>query len=170
MMSVIISRAIYTVAVLTTVVVMATSTIQSVSPMLNHHLGTTTNSGIENNNDDSCSTPEMNGINNKKELHHAQDSNPEMRQDVLSLSKSGFTTTTMILDDLRKKYHHQPLFLQAVQEMILSIDDLLDVDPVYRQAFAIITEPERTISFRVTWMDDHGQVQINRGWRIEFNR
>ena len=80
------------------------------------------------------------------------------------------STTNMILEDLREKYHHQPLFLQAVQEMILSIDDLLVDDAMYRQAFAIITEPERTISFRVTWMDDHGQVQINRGWRIEFNR
>jgi glutamate dehydrogenase (NADP+) len=93
-----------------------------------------------------------------------------MRRDVLSLSKPGFATTNMILDDLQRKYDHQPLFLQAVQEMILSIDDLLDEDPMYRQAFAIITEPERTISFRVTWMDDHGQVHINRGWRIEFNR
>lgn len=165
------SRSICTIAALTTVVVMATSTIQSAPMLNNHHLGTTTstNSGIENN-DNSCSTTEINGVDNKNDLRNVQDSNSEMRQDLLSLSKSGLTTTNLILDDLQRKYHHQPLFLQAVQEMILSIDDLLYKDPMYRQAFAIITEPERTISFRVTWMNDHGQVQINRGWRIEFNR
>jgi hypothetical protein len=74
-----------------------------------------------------------------------------------------------IVADLQVKYHHQPIFLQAVQEMARSIQDLLN-DPLYYRAFVMMTEPERTISFRVLWMDDSGQLQVNRGWRIEFNR
>ena len=100
----------------------------------------------------------------------------EMKQDDLSLLSRIPELSTMntdietILNDLQKKYHDQPLFLQAVQEMMLSIGDLLENDPLHRRAFALMTEPERTISFRVTWMDDHGHLQLNRGWRIEFNR
>lgn len=75
-----------------------------------------------------------------------------------------------ILADLQKKYAHQPTFLQAVQETALSLQDLLEENGFYRQAFAVMTEPERTISFRVPWMDDRGQLQYNRGWRVEFSR
>jgi hypothetical protein len=78
-----------------------------------------------------------------------------------------------IVSDLQQKYQHQPIFLQAVQEMVDSIQDLLldeNNNHVYRRAFAIMTEPERAISFRVMWMDDSGKLQVNRGWRIEFNR
>lgn len=76
----------------------------------------------------------------------------------------------LILSDLQKKYAHQPTFLQAVQEMALSVQDLLESDEFYRQAFAVMTEPERAISFRVPWMDDNGQMRYNRGWRVEFSR
>lgn len=86
-----------------------------------------------------------------------------------------------ILADLNRKYAHQPLFLQAVSEMALSIRDLLLVGPaatatveqksnLYSAAFAMLTEPERTISFRVPWMDDRGHMQCNRAWRVEFCR
>lgn len=77
------------------------------------------------------------------------------------------------LEDLRRKYPHQPIFLQAVEEMAVSLVDLFE-DPdkgdFYKRTFIIMTEPERAISFRVPWMDDSGIMQINRGWRIEFNR
>jgi hypothetical protein len=102
-------------------------------------------------------------------------------------SKSSYATTDSsrddsllsldtILADLKRKYSHQPTFLQAVQEMALSISDLLHDDNennnalLYRKAFAVLTEPERTIAFRVSWMDDEGQLQYNRAWRVEFNR
>jgi hypothetical protein len=82
-----------------------------------------------------------------------------------------------ILADLQRKYSHQPTFLQAVQEMALSVADLLqdndnndDSALLYRKAFAVLTEPERTIAFRVSWMDEQGQLQYNRAWRVEFNR
>ena len=81
--------------------------------------------------------------------------------------------TLSFLDDLRGKYQHQPTFLQAVEEMAQSLTDLFD-DPndgeFYKRAFLMIAEPERMISFRVTWMDDQGHIQSNRGWRVEFNR
>ena len=79
-------------------------------------------------------------------------------------------STLDILQDLRQKYKHQPIFLQAVEEMALSVADLLEQDPFYRRAFAMMTEPERTISFRVPWTDDHGHMHYNRGWRVEFSR
>lgn len=79
------------------------------------------------------------------------------------------------LDPLRKQYAHQPVFLQAVEEMAQSLRDsgIFD-DPsdgeFYRRAFLAMTEPERVIAFRVSWMDDAGNLRFNRGWRVEFNR
>lgn len=76
-----------------------------------------------------------------------------------------------IMANLQRKYSHQPVFLQSVQELFLSIQDLLlEGDDLYRKAVALLIEPERTISFRVSWMDDQGVQQANRGWRVEFNR
>lgn len=75
-----------------------------------------------------------------------------------------------LLQDLKKNYAHQPTFLQAVTEMAISLEDLLETDSFYKQAFLVMTEPERTISFRVPWMDDQGQMRHNRGWRVEFSR
>ncbi|MBC2717445.1 MAG: NADP-specific glutamate dehydrogenase [Desulfobacteraceae bacterium] len=62
-------------------------------------------------------------------------------------------------------------FHQAVEEVIETIKPVLDRNPEYRQAAVLerITEPERVIMFRVPWMDDQGQVQVNRGFRIEMN-
>jgi len=77
------------------------------------------------------------------------------------------------LNDLKAKYAHQPTFLQAVEEMALSLADLFE-DPdkgdFYKRAFLAMTEPERSISFRVTWMDDEGKMRVNRGYRVEFSR
>jgi len=76
------------------------------------------------------------------------------------------------LDPLYKKYPHQPVFLQSVQEMAISLQSLfadIDKGELYKKAFLIMAEPERTIGFRVSWMDDEGQLRWNRGWRVEFN-
>lgn len=76
------------------------------------------------------------------------------------------------LNDLKQKYSHQPVFLQSVEEMAASLHTLFD-DPehgeFYRRAFFVMTEAERTINFRVAWMDDKGNMQVNRGWRVEFS-
>lgn len=77
------------------------------------------------------------------------------------------------LDTLRAKYAHQPTFLQSVEEMAVSLLPLFE-DPdngdFHKRAFLAMAEPERMISFRVSWMDDDGKLQFNRGWRVEFNR
>jgi len=78
---------------------------------------------------------------------------------------------TDFLDNLRTQYAHQPVFLQAVDEMALSLKPLFEGEKgdYYKRAFVAIAEPERTIKFRVSWMDDSGKLQFNRGWRVEFN-
>jgi len=85
----------------------------------------------------------------------------------------GCSANLDFLDDLRQKYPHQPTFLQAVEEMALSISSLF-TDPeqgaFYQRAFLAMTEPERAISFRVPWEDDAGNMHYNRGWRVEFSR
>ena len=65
----------------------------------------------------------------------------------------------------------QPEFHQAVTEVVESIEPVLERNPEYRQAKVMerIVEPERVIMFRVPWMDDKGDVQVNRGFRIEMN-
>ncbi len=62
-------------------------------------------------------------------------------------------------------------FHQAVQEVVESIWDVYQKNPRYQKAKILerIVEPERTIIFRVPWIDDRGEVQINRGYRVEFN-
>jgi glutamate dehydrogenase (NADP+) len=62
-------------------------------------------------------------------------------------------------------------FHQAVQEVVESVWDVYDQNPRYKKAKLLerMTEPERTIIFRVPWVDDRGDVQINRGYRVEFN-
>lgn len=76
------------------------------------------------------------------------------------------------LSVLAKNYQHQPVFLQAVEEMVINLEPLFS-DPThgefYQRAFVAMTEPERTISFRVPWEDDDGTMHWSRGWRVEFN-
>jgi len=65
----------------------------------------------------------------------------------------------------------QPEFIQAVEEVVTSLMPVLDRHPHYREAKVLerIVEPERVIMFRVPWVDDSGTVQVNRGFRVEFN-
>ncbi len=66
---------------------------------------------------------------------------------------------------------NEPEFLQAVEEVAEAIIPFLEKNPKYKEAKILerIVEPERTIIFRVPWMDDAGKVQVNRGYRVEFN-
>lgn len=77
--------------------------------------------------------------------------------------------TTMEL--LRARDPHEKEFHQAVQEVVEIVQPVMDRNPQYRQdaVLARIIEPERVIMFRVPWMDDQGQVHVNRGFRIEMN-
>ena len=80
-----------------------------------------------------------------------------------------FVSTLMA--EVKAKNPAQPEFHQAVQEVAESVTLVLDRHPEYRAAKILerIIEPERAILFRVPWLDDRGQVQINRGFRIEMN-
>jgi glutamate dehydrogenase (NADP+) len=76
-----------------------------------------------------------------------------------------------IMANLKEKNPAQPEFHQAAQEVIESLELVIERNPQYRQAKIIerILEPERVIMFRVPWMDDKGEIQVNRGFRIEMN-
>ncbi len=76
-----------------------------------------------------------------------------------------------IMADLEKKNPGQPEFLQAVKEVLETIEDVVNENPKYEAANIIerIIEPDRVIKFKVQWMDDKGNVQVNRGIRVQFN-
>src|ERR671934_53105 len=76
-----------------------------------------------------------------------------------------------LISDLKAKNPAEPEFHQAVQEVVESLDLVLERRPEYRSACIIerMVEPERVVMFRVPWVDDRGTVQINRGFRIEMN-
>ena len=76
-----------------------------------------------------------------------------------------------LIAETEAKNPAQPEFIQAVEEVAESLDAVLQKEKKYRDAKILerIVEPERVIMFRVPWLDDKGEVQINRGFRIEFN-
>jgi len=75
------------------------------------------------------------------------------------------------IEKIREKDPEQYEFHQAVDEVVESVKPVLDRNFEYRQQGVLerITEPERVIMFRVPWMDDDGQVHVNRGFRVEMN-
>ena len=76
-----------------------------------------------------------------------------------------------LMSDVKAKNPGQPEFRQAVEEVAKSLDPAIQRHPKYRKAKILerLIEPERVIMFRVPWMDDQGEVQVNRGFRIEMN-
>jgi glutamate dehydrogenase (NADP+) len=78
---------------------------------------------------------------------------------------------TELMAEVKAKNPAEPEFHQAVQEVADSLSVVLDKHPEYRAAKIMerIVEPERVIMFRVPWVDDQGQVRVNRGFRIEMN-
>ncbi|MGA2461262.1 MAG: NADP-specific glutamate dehydrogenase [Candidatus Bathyarchaeia archaeon] len=79
--------------------------------------------------------------------------------------------TSKVMAEVRAKNPAEPEFHQAVQEVAESLSIVFERHPQYRSAKILerIVEPERVIMFRVPWQDDKGQVQVNRGFRIEMN-
>ena len=76
-----------------------------------------------------------------------------------------------ILNGLMWKHSTEPEFLQAVKEVLISIQDVYNQHPEFEKAKIIerLTEPERVIMFRVPWTDDAGDVHVNTGYRVQFN-
>jgi len=75
------------------------------------------------------------------------------------------------MESVRLRNGNEPEFIQAVHEVVESVMPVLEKNPRLRHAKILdrIVEPERVIMFRVPWMDDEGEVQVNRGYRVEFN-
>ncbi len=76
-----------------------------------------------------------------------------------------------VFDDVSKRSAGENEFLQAVKEVLESLEPVIEANPKY-EANGILermVEPERMISFRVSWVDDNGKVQVNRGYRVQFN-
>ena len=87
------------------------------------------------------------------------------------MSKNYHTEIEQFMNSVRSKNSHETEFLQAVQEVAEAVIPFMEEHPKYK-SFKIldrIVEPERTILFRVPWLDDKGEIQVNRGYRIEFN-
>ena len=79
--------------------------------------------------------------------------------------------TQKVLEELKARYPEQPEFIQAATEILGTIQPALDAHPEYEEAALLerLVEPERIVMFRVPWVDDQGKVQVNRGYRVEFN-
>ena len=76
-----------------------------------------------------------------------------------------------VLEATKKKNASEPEFLQTVEEVFSSLEPVINAHPEYEKASLLerIVEPERTVEFRVTWMDDNGQYHVNRGYRVQYN-
>ena len=76
-----------------------------------------------------------------------------------------------VFDGLAQRNKDQPEFLQAVEEVLSTLVPVVEARPELQKAGIIerIVEPERTVLFRVSWVDDAGKVQVNRGYRVQFN-
>ncbi len=79
--------------------------------------------------------------------------------------------TQRVAEELKARYADQPEFVQAATEVLDSIEPALAAHPEYEAAGLLerLVEPERIVMFRVPWVDDKGQVQVNRGYRVEYN-
>ena len=75
------------------------------------------------------------------------------------------------LEEIKKRNQNEPEFLQAVTEVLTSLEPVIEQNPKYESQSILerITEPERQIKFRVPWVDDNGKIQVNRGYRVQFN-
>jgi len=76
-----------------------------------------------------------------------------------------------VLDEINERYNTQPEFLQAVKEVLISLEPIINAHPEYEKAAILerMLEPERAILFRVPWINDKGEVVVNRGYRVQFS-
>jgi glutamate dehydrogenase (NADP+) len=76
-----------------------------------------------------------------------------------------------VLAKLKEKNSNEPEFIQAATEVLTTLEPVFEKHPEYEEAGLLerLVEPERQIMFRVPWVDDNGKVQVNRGYRVQFN-
>lgn len=79
--------------------------------------------------------------------------------------------TQQIMTALEARHPGEHEYLQAVREVLLSIEDVYNEHPEFERAKLIerLVEPDRIVTFRVPWVDDHGEVHVNLGYRVQFN-
>jgi glutamate dehydrogenase (NADP+) len=79
--------------------------------------------------------------------------------------------TDRVLEDVQRRYRTEPEFVQAVGEVLSTLSPVVEQHPEYEEAKILerMVEPERVLIFRVPWVDDQGEFQINRGYRVQFN-
>ena len=89
--------------------------------------------------------------------------NKLLKYDIMNIQK--------IMSSLEAKHPRELEYLQAVKEVLLSIEDIYNQHPEFEKAKIIerLVEPDRIFTFRVTWVDDKGEVQTNLGYRVQFN-
>ena len=76
-----------------------------------------------------------------------------------------------VIKNLRAKNADETEFLEVAEEVLKSLQPVIDQHPEYEKLALLerFTEPERVIIFRVPWEDDNGQIHVNRGYRVQFN-
>ena len=76
-----------------------------------------------------------------------------------------------LMETVKRRNPAEPEFHQAVEEVLLSLEPVLEQRPEYITSGVVerMVEPERIIKFRVPWVDDNGVVRVNRGFRVQFN-
>ncbi|MCI8909663.1 MAG: NADP-specific glutamate dehydrogenase, partial [Oscillibacter sp.] len=76
-----------------------------------------------------------------------------------------------VIEEVKTKHAGEPEFVQTVEEVFTSLEPVIDRHPEYEKANLLerMVEPERTISFRVSWMADDGSWHTNTGYRCQFN-
>jgi glutamate dehydrogenase (NADP+) len=89
----------------------------------------------------------------------------------MSTTQAQKTQLEAFMAEVRKRNADEPEFIQAVEEVAETVLPFIEQNPKYAEAKILerMIEPERTIIFRVPWVDDHGTIQVNRGFRVEFN-
>lgn len=87
------------------------------------------------------------------------------------LTKSTTTSLDAFMEGIRQRNPNEPEFHQAVEEWASCVVPFVNENPKYGQYGLLerLTEPDRVISFKVTWVDDKGEVQVNKGYRVQFN-
>ena len=76
-----------------------------------------------------------------------------------------------VIEQVKRRDANEPEFIQTVEEVFASIEKEVELHPEYEKMGLLerLVEPERQILFRVPWVDDKGQVQVNVGYRVQFN-
>ena len=88
---------------------------------------------------------------------------------IMTIEASGIAPA--IMTSLEAKHPGESEYLQAVKEVLISIEEVYNQHPEFEKAKIIerLVEPDRIFTFRVTWVDDQGEVQTNLGYRVQFN-